>query len=107
MKDQLVELERQNAVLLAEKDNLTAQISSQEERVNESGSQLAVLLQQLATVWPARSVAATLQAENSTLASQLDSTTAQKSGLHFLWGLSIFVRFELKVTNVDRKCPSC
>ena len=71
IKDRLVELERQNAVLLAEKDNLTAHISSQKERVNESGSQLAVLSQQLAT----------LQVENSTLTSQLDSTTVQKSGL--------------------------
>ncbi len=70
VKDRLVELERQNAVLLAEKDNLTAQICSQKERVNESGSQLAILSQKLAT----------LQVENSTLASQLDSTTTQNSG---------------------------
>lgn len=71
VKDRLVELERQNAVLLAEKDNLTAQICSQRERVNESGAQLAALSQQLAT----------LQVENSTLASQLDSTTTQNSGI--------------------------
>lgn len=71
VKDRLVELERQNAVLLAEKDNLTAQICSQKERVNESGAQLAALSQQLAT----------LQVENSTLASQLDSTTTQNCGI--------------------------
>lgn len=71
MKDRLVELERQNAVLLAEKDNLTTQISSQKERINETGSQLATLSQQLAT----------LQVENSTLASQLDSMTVQNSSL--------------------------
>lgn len=71
VKDRLVELERQNAVLLAEKDNLTTQILSQKERVNENGSQLAALSQQLAT----------LQVENSTLASQLKSTNTQNSGL--------------------------
>ncbi|EFX61702.1 hypothetical protein DAPPUDRAFT_121141 [Daphnia pulex] len=71
VKDRLVELERQMTVLLPEKDNLTAQICLQKERVNESRSQLAILSQKLAT----------LQVENSTLASQLDdSTTTQNYG---------------------------
>lgn len=71
MKDRLVELERQNAVLLAEKDNFTGQIQSQKERLNENNSQLATLSQQLAT----------LQVENSTLCSQLNSVTAQNGHL--------------------------
>ncbi|EFX90131.1 hypothetical protein DAPPUDRAFT_309966 [Daphnia pulex] len=50
VKDRLVELERQMTVLLPEKDNLTAQICLQKERVNESRSQLAILSQNLATL---------------------------------------------------------
>ncbi len=50
VKDRLVELERQNAVLLAEKENLTAQVLSHKERVNESAAQLAAVSSQLATL---------------------------------------------------------
>ena len=71
VKDRLVELERQNAVLLADKENLTGQSLTLKERLNESSSQLSLSNQQLAT----------LQVENYTLKSQLSSLTSQNSAL--------------------------
>lgn len=50
IKDRLVELERQNAVLLAEKDNLNDQITTQKDQVLNKHAQLTVISQQLATL---------------------------------------------------------
>jgi len=71
VKDRLVELERQNAVLLAEKDNLKTHIAAQKDQVLDNQSQLTAISQQLAT----------LQVENSTLSSQLNSVSSQNSTL--------------------------
>jgi chromosome segregation ATPase len=69
---------------LADKENLTAQLLSQKERLNESGSQLSLLNQQLAT----------LQVENYTLKSQLSSISIQNES-------------DTLSRNSMRHCESC